>query len=285
MNKVIERRMIVPNLHLLTVEAPDVARKVRPGQFVIVRPHDEGERIPLSTADWDAEKGTVSTVFMEVGASTSRLALLKPGDTIPTCVGPLGNPTEIANFGTVLCIGGCYGIGSIYPVCRELKKAGNRVLTVMEGRSSYLLYWQKELAAASSRIFTVTRDGSLGAKGHVGRIVDFIKEQPKIPDRVIVNGCTFLMARVSEMTRAFGIPTLVNLNPIMIDGTGMCGVCRVTVAGHTRFACVDGPEFSGHDVDWKEFLARRKAYMEEEVLFTRRSAPAGAIHREGKCQS
>jgi ferredoxin--NADP+ reductase len=285
MNKVIERRMIVPNLHLLTLEAPDVARKVRPGQFMIVRPHDEGERVPLSIADWDAEKGTVSTVFMEVGVSTGRLALLKPGDTIPTCVGPLGNPTEIANFDTVLCIGGCYGIGSIYPVCRELKKAGNRVLTVMEARSSYLIYWQKELAAVSSRIFTVTRDGSLGAKGHVERIVDFIKEQPKIPDRAIVNGCTFLMAQVSEMTRALGIPTIVNLNPIMIDGTGMCGVCRVTVAGHTRFACVDGPEFSGHDVDWKEFLARRKAYMEEEVLFTRRSAPVGPIHQEGKCHS
>ena len=285
MNKVIERRMIVPNLHLLTVEAPDVARKVRPGQFVIVRPHDEGERVPLSIADWDAGKGTVSTVFMEVGASTSRLALLNPGDTIPTCVGPLGNPTEIANFGTVLCIGGCYGIGSIYPVCRELKKAGNRVLTVVEARSSYLIYWLKELAAASSRIFTVTRDGSLGTKGHVERIIDFIKEQPKVPDRAIVNGCTFLMARVSEVTRALGIPTIVNLNPIMIDGTGMCGVCRVTVAGHTRFACVDGPEFSGHDVDWKEFLARRKAYMEEEVLFTRRSAPFGPIHQEGKCHS
>ena len=285
MNKVIERRMIVPNLHLLTLEAPDVARKVRPGQFMIVRPHDEGERIPLSVADWDAGQGTVSTVFMEVGASTGRLALLKPGETIPTCVGPLGNPTEIANFGTVLCIAGCYGIGSIYPVCRELKKAGNRVLTVMEARSSYLLYWQKELAAASSRIFTVTRDGSLGAKGHAERIVDFIKEQPKVPDRVIVNGCTFLMARVSEMTRTLGIPTIVNLNPIMIDGTGMCGVCRVTVAGQTRFACVDGPEFMGHDVDWKEFLARRKAYMEEEVLFTRRSAPAEVVHREGKCQS
>ncbi len=285
MNKIIERRMIVPNLHLLTLEAPDVARKVRPGQFMIVRPHDEGERVPLSIADWDAEKGTVTTVFMEVGASTGSLALLKPDDTIPTCVGPLGNPTEIANFGTVLCIGGCYGIGSIYPVARELKKAGNRVLTVIEARSSYLIYWQKELAAASSRIFTVTRDGSLGAKGHVERIIDFIKEQPKMPDRAIVNGCTFLMARVSEVTKALGIPTIVNLNPIMIDGTGMCGVCRVTVAGHTRFACVDGPEFSGHDVDWKEFLARRKAYMEEEVLFTRKSAPVEPIHQEGKCHS
>jgi ferredoxin--NADP+ reductase len=285
MNRVIERRMIVPNLHLLTLEAPDTARKVKPGQFVIVRAHDEGERIPLSVADWDVESGTVSTVFMEVGASTGRLALLAPGDVVPTCVGPLGNPTEIANFGTVLCIGGCYGIGSIYPVCRALKKAGNRVLAVIEARSSYLIYWQKEIAAASSGIRAVTRDGSLGAKGHVDRIIDFVKEQPKIPDRIIVNGCTFLMARVSEASKALGIPTFVNLNPIMIDGTGMCGVCRVTVAGHTRFACVDGPEFSGHDVDWKEFLARRKAYLEEETLLTRRSASYAATHGEGKCGS
>ena len=141
MNRVIERRMIVPNLHLLTLEAPDTARKVKPGQFVIVRSHDEGERIPLSVADWDVESGTVSTVFMEVGASTGRLALLAPGDVVPTCVGPLGNPTEIANFGTVLCIGGCYGIGSIYPVCRALKKAGNRVLDRYRGEKllPYLL--------------------------------------------------------------------------------------------------------------------------------------------------
>jgi ferredoxin--NADP+ reductase len=285
MNKVIERKMIVPNLHLLTMEAPEVARKIRPGQFVIVRPHDEGERIPLTAADWDAEKGTVSCVFMEVGASTGRLALLKAGDSVPTCVGPLGNATEIANYGTVLCVGGCYGIGSIYPVCRELKRAGNRVLTVLEARSSYLLYWLKEIAQASSQLFNVTRDGSLGAKGHAGKIIDIVKEQRKLPDRVIVNGCTFLMARVSEATRSLGIPTFVNLNPIMIDGTGMCGVCRVTVAGRTRFACVDGPEFNGHDIDWKEFLARRKAYMEEEVLLTRRSAPAEPVHREGKCHS
>jgi ferredoxin--NADP+ reductase len=285
MNRVIERRMVVPNLHLLTLEAPEIARKVRPGQFVIVRPHDEGERIPLSVADWDAGKGTLSVVFMEVGASTGALARLKAGDSLPTCVGPLGNATEIANFGTVLCVAGCYGIGSIYPVCRELKKAGNRVVTVLEARSSYLIYWQKELSQASSHVVTVTRDGSLGAKGHIGILADLIKDEPRVPDRVIVNGCTFLMARTSEMTRSLGIPTMVNLNPIMIDGTGMCGVCRVTVAGRTRFACVDGPEFSGHEIDWKEFLARRKAYMEEEALFTRGSAPARPVHTEGKCHS
>ncbi|OPY57878.1 MAG: Dihydroorotate dehydrogenase B (NAD(+)), electron transfer subunit [Syntrophorhabdaceae bacterium PtaU1.Bin034] len=286
MNKVLERQMIVPNLHLLTLEAPDIAHKIRPGQFVIVRAEEEGERIPLSVADWDEEKGSVSIVFMEVGASTGALARLSAGDTIPTCVGPLGNATEITNFGTVMCVGGCYGIGSIYPVCNQLKKAGNRVLTVIEARSSFLIYWAKQLAAVSNRIFTITRDGSSGYKGHVSKITDIINSLEKPPDRVIVNGCTFLMNRVSEVTRGLGIPTVVNLNPIMIDGTGMCGVCRVTVGGQTRFACVDGPEFSGHEIDWREFLARRKAYMNEEALFTRKSAPATeAIHKEGKCQS
>jgi ferredoxin--NADP+ reductase len=285
MNKIIERQMIVPNLHLLVVEAPDIARKIKPGQFVIVRPDDNGERLPLSVADWDNDSGTISIVFMEVGASTAALTRLKAGDTIPTCVGPLGNATELANYGTVMCVGGCYGIGSLYPVVRELKNLGNRVITVMEARSSYLLYWASRFVPISSRIFSITRDGSLGLKGHVGKIADIINGLPKPPDRIIVNGCTFLMNRVSEVTRTFGIPTVVNLNPIMIDGTGMCGVCRVTVAGQTKFACVDGPEFSGHDVDWKEFLARRKAYMEEEVLFTRKSAPAAAVHKEGKCHS
>jgi NAD(P)H-flavin reductase len=285
MNKVIDRQMIVPNLHLLTVEAPDIAQKVAPGQFVIVRADDEGERIPLSIADWDKEKGTVTIVFMEVGTSTSALARLKAGDTIPTCVGPLGNATEITNFGSVLCVGGCYGIGSMYPVVRELKKAGNQVMAVLEARSSYLIYWTNKLVPLTKRIFTITRDGSMGYKGHATRIVDIINALPTPPDRVIVNGCTYLMYNVSEMTRSLGIPTVVNLNPIMIDGTGMCGVCRVTVAGQTKFACVDGPEFSGHDVDWKEFLARRKAYMEEEVLFTRKSAPPTPMHKEGKCQS
>ncbi len=285
MNRVIERQMIVPNLHLLTLEAPDVAMKVLPGQFVIVRVGEEGERIPLSIADWDREKGTLSIIFMEVGASTAALGRLKAGDSIPTCVGPLGNATEISNFGTVMCVGGCYGIGSMYPVIRELKRAGNQLLTVLEARSSYLIYWASRMVPLSARIFTITRDGSVGLKGHAGRITDIMNGLSKKPDRVIVNGCTYLMSRVSDVTRGLGIPTVVNLNPIMIDGTGMCGVCRVTVAGQTKFACVDGPEFSGHDVDWKEFLARRKAYMEEELLFTRKSAPPAAVHKEGKCHS
>jgi ferredoxin--NADP+ reductase len=284
MNKVRERTMIVPNMHLLTVEAPEIASKVRPGQFVIVRPDDEGERIPLSVADWDKKEGTVTIVFMEVGASTGALARLKSGDSVATCVGPLGNATEIGEYGTVMCIGGCYGIGSIFPVARELKEKGNTVITVLEARSSYLLYWTQRFVTLTGKTFILTRDGSQGMKGHISRLPDIIHSLPKPPDRIIVNGCTFLMTETAEITRGLGIPTVVNLNPIMIDGTGMCGVCRVTVGGQMRFACVDGPEFNAHEVDWKEFLARRKAYLDEETVFFRHSEPQEPIHKEGKCQ-
>lgn len=285
MNKIIERKMIVPNMHLLEVEAPGIAKKVKPGQFVIVRADDEGERIPLSVADWDKDKGTITIVFMEVGASTGALALLNAGDSVATCVGPLGNQTEIKYYGTVMCIGGCYGIGSMFPVVKELKEAGNKIITVLEARSSYLIYWLNRFVPLSEKIFNVTRDGSLGYKGHISRLPDIINSLPSPPDRIIVNGCTYLMAHTSAVTKDMGIPTVVNLNPIMIDGTGMCGVCRVTVSGNMKFACVDGPEFDGHEVDWKEFLARRKAYMEEEVLFFRRSEPKPKEHKEGKCQA
>ncbi len=285
MNRVVQRTMIVPNMHLLELEAPEIASKIRPGQFIIVRPDEEGERIPLSVADWDKEKGTITIVFMEVGASTGQLACLKAGDTVPTCVGPLGNATEIAPFGTVMLVAGCYGIGSIYPVARELKSRGNKVITILEARSSYLLYWLDKFVGLSEKIFSITRDGSQGFKGHVSRLTEIINSLPKPPDRIVVNGCTYLMAHTSEMTRNTGIPTVVNLNPIMIDGTGMCGVCRVTVKDKMKFACVDGPEFNGHEVDWKEFLARRKQYMDEEALYFRRSEPKPAVHKEVKCQA
>lgn len=281
MKKVIERSMIVPNMHLLVIEAPEIASKVRPGQFVIVRGGDESERIPLSIADYDAEKGTISIVFMEVGASTAVLARLNAGDAVATCVGPLGNATSIDTFGDVLLVGGCYGIGSLYPVAKELKAKGNKVSVVLEARSSYLIYWLNKYVPLVEKVYTITRDGSLGQKGHISRLPDVIHGMPRKPDRIIVNGCTYLMAHTSEVTKDLDIPVVVNLNPIMIDGTGMCGVCRVTVAGQMKFACVDGPEFDGHDIDWKEFLARRKAYVTEEALFFRRSD--AHAHNEGKC--
>jgi len=271
MFKVLEQRMIVPNIHLLRLEAPAVAREAKPGQFVIVRATEDGERIPLSIADWSPEDGTVTIVFMNVGSSTRKLAALKSDTSIPTVVGPLGNPTEIGAYGTVLCVGGCYGIGSIYPVARALKTAGNRVISVIEARSSYLFYWEDRLESVSDRLIHITRDGTKGYRGHVGRLPEIIKSIEEPIHRVIINGCTFLLMRGSEITRPQSIPTVVSLNPIMIDGTGMCGVCRVTVGSVTRFACVHGPDFDGHQVDWAELLQRRKMYITEEVVPLRTS--------------
>jgi len=271
MFKLIENRMIVPNLHLLTLEAPEVARQMEPGQFVIVRADDGGERIPLSVADWDAEAGTVTVVVMNVGSTTDRLASLETGVSVPTVVGPLGKPTEIEKFGTVLCLGGCYGIASIFPIARALKEKGNKVITVIEARSSYLLFWEDKLREVSDKLICITRDGTKGHKGHVGRLTEIIKSSDERVDRMIVNGCTFLLKRGSDMSRPLEIKTIVSLNPIMIDGTGMCGVCRVTVGKTTKFACVHGPDFDGHEVDWTELLQRRKTYMREEVIPLRTS--------------
>ncbi len=272
MYKVIERRMIVPNLHEFTVQAPAVAESVKPGNFIIVRPDQYGERIPLSVADWDRDAGTVTTIFMQVGGSTAMLARLKPGDAIPTFVGPLGKETAIDTFGTVLCVGGCYGIGSIYPIARALKQAGNKVYTLLEARSSFLLYWEDKLAKVSDQAFVITRDGTKGRKGHIDKIPEMMQRAGITPDLVIVNGCTFQMMRVSMVTKPLAWKTIVNMNPIMIDGTGMCGVCRLSVGGKTKFACVDGPDFDGHEIDWEEFLSRRKSYNPEEVDPLRRSS-------------
>ena len=274
MARLVSTRMIVPNMHLLTVEAPTVSREVRPGQFVIVRAEEEGERIPLSISDWDAESGTVSVFVMNVGNTTGRLASLPAGAQVPTLVGPLGNPTVIEEFGTVLCLAGCYGIGSIYPIARELKARGNRVVVAIEARSSYLVYWEDKLRAVADRLYFITRDGSKGLRGHVGRLGEVLRAEEPV-HRVIANGCTFMMKRGVDETRPLGIKTIVSLNPIMIDGTGMCGVCRVTVGSKTRFACVDGPDFDGHEVDWAELLQRRKTYLPEEGVVLRTSRCEG----------
>jgi ferredoxin--NADP+ reductase len=272
MYKVVERRMIVPNMHEFTVLAPAVAESVKPGNFIIVRPDATGERIPLSVADWDREAGTVTSIFMQVGASTAKLARLKPGDAIPTFVGPLGKDSAIDRFGTVLLVGGCYGIGSLYPTARALKEAGNKVITLLEARSSFLLFWEDKLLRVSDKMLVITRDGTKGQKGHVSRIPEMLQRAGIVPDLVIANGCTFQMMQVSRLTKPLGWKTIVSMNPIMIDGTGMCGVCRLSVGGKTKFACVDGPDFNGHEIDWEEFLARRKTYNPEEVDPLRRSS-------------
>lgn len=266
MFRLLENKAIVPNLHLAVFEAPEVAAAAQPGQFVIVRPLQESERIPLTISDWDVQQGTISLVYLVVGKTTAELAALSAGDCAATIAGPLGNPMTLDHIGHVVCIGGCYGIASIYPIARALKALGNRVTIIIEARSSNLFYWQKKLKGVSDRLIEITRDGSRGLSGHVNNLPGILEGLSAPADRVIVNGCNYLMMRVAEETRPLDLCTIVSLNTIMIDGTGMCGVCRCTVAGSTKFACVDGPHFDGHEVDWDEITRRRQAYLGEEVL-------------------
>ncbi len=269
---ILENKMIVPNICMITVDAPEIAGSVKAGQFVIVRAEEEGERIPLTVSDWDVERGTITLVYLLVGKTTQKLSTLTPKDQLATVVGPLGNAMDIDHYGNVLCVGGCYGIASIYPVARALKEKGNRVTILLEGRSSNLFYWQKKLKAVSDEVIVITRDGSQGVQGHIGKLKTILASSTP-PDRVIANGCNYVMMRASQETAPYHIKTIVSLNTLMIDGTGMCGVCRVTVDSSTKFACVDGPHFDGHEVNWDELAKRRKAYLAEEAQVLQSSAP------------
>ncbi len=272
MVKILENRMIVPNMCMITVSAPAIAQSVKAGQFAILRVDEDGERIPLTVSDWDVSQGTITMVYGLVGKTTLRLAALTSQDSLATVVGPLGNPMEIDLFGKVLCIGGCYGNASIYPIAKALKEKGNHVTVMLEARSSYLLFWQKKLKSVSDRLIVITRDASEGMQGHIGNLQTLLAAGAP-PDRVIVNGCNYLMMRAAEETSSMKIKTVVSLNTLMIDGTGMCGVCRVTANSSTKFACVDGPHFDAHEVDWDELAQRRKAYLSEERQTMRSSQP------------
>ncbi len=264
MAKIVKRERLVPNIHLLEVSAPEVADKCRPGQFVMVMPDKRGERIPLTIADWDRKKGTVTSVFMVVGTSTHRLTNLNAGDDLPVYVGPLGKVTEIKKYGNVLCAGGCYGIGAVYPVARALKEAGNRIFTLLDVKADYLLYWEDRFRDISEKFFVSSRDGYYDCKDYIPKVLENVLEEYEV-DRIISIGCTYLMYTCAQTSKPHNIDTIVSLNPIMVDGTGMCGACRVSVGGKNVFACVDGPEFDGHKVDWDELFSRRKSYFDDEI--------------------
>lgn len=265
MAKILKRERLVPNIHLIEVEAPEIVRKCRPGQFVIIMPDEKGERIPLTIADWDDRKNSITSVFLVVGTSTHKLALLQAGDEVPVFVGPLGKPSEIEKFGTVLCAGGCFGIAAVYPIARALKEKGNKVITLLDVKANYLLYWEEKLKAVSDRFTISSRDNYYDCKEYINYSLKSILKKEKNIDRVVSIGCTYLMYTCAEATRSRKIKTMVSLNPIMVDGTGMCGACRVTVGGKTKFACVDGPDFDGHLVDWDELFLRRKSYFDDEI--------------------
>ncbi|NLT94556.1 MAG: sulfide/dihydroorotate dehydrogenase-like FAD/NAD-binding protein [Clostridia bacterium] len=262
MYKIIKKQNIGENMALFEVEAPKIANKAQAGQFVIVRIAEKGERIPLTIADYDREKGTITIIFQEVGCTTKKMRLLEEGQSILDLVGPLGQPTELENYGTVVCIGGGVGIAPIYPIARALKEAGNKVISIIGARNKNLLFWEDKMRAVSDELFITTDDGSVGQKGLVTDVLKQLMEKEKI-DRVWAIGPMIMMKFVCLTTKPANIKTIVSLNPIMVDGTGMCGACRVQVGDETKFACVDGPEFDGHLVDF-DLAMRRLAYYKDE---------------------
>ncbi len=266
MYKIIRAEKLAEDTHLLEIEAPMIAKKVRPGNFVILRIRERGERIPMSVADFNLEKGSIIMVFKVMGKTTGDLSRLKEGDSIANFVGPLGNPTEIGKFGTVVLIGGGVGIPTIYPAAREMKKSGNRVISVIGARNKELLVFEQAIKSVSDEVHVCTDDGSYGHKGFVSDVLKIIIGEGRKIDRVIAVGPLIMMKVVCDVTRKKGIKTIVSLNPVMVDGTGMCGCCRVTVDGKTKFACVEGPEFDGHQVDFENLILRNNRFLEEEEL-------------------
>jgi ferredoxin--NADP+ reductase len=268
--EILQREDLAPVSKLLVVRAPVVARKARAGQFVIVRIDEEGERVPLTVADYDREQGTITLVFQEVGKTTMQMGTLQPGDQFASLTGPLGLPSEIKAYGTVLCVGGGVGIAPMYPIARDLRAAGNTVISIIGARNKDLLFWEDKMRAVSDELVVCTDDGSYGRKALVTIPIKELLESGRHIDHIWAIGPAIMMKFCALTTQPFGVPTVVSLNSIMVDGTGMCGACRVEVGGQTRFVCVDGPEFDAHQVDWDQLLARQRIYPEQEKLAVER---------------
>lgn len=264
MSKIIEKINLSENVVKMVLEAPVIAQKRKAGQFIILKVDEKGERIPLTIVDSDAQAGTITIIFQVVGKTTAVMAKMKAGDTIQDVQGPLGNPTEIENYGRVVCIGGGVGVGVVYPVTAALKKAGNEVISIIGSRTKDLLILEKEMGTISDRLIVATDDGSYGFHGFVSQVLQEMIDKGEKIDRVFAIGPVPMMKVICDVTRPHGIKTIVSLNSIMVDATGMCGSCRVAVAGKTKFACVDGPEFDGHEVDFKMLANRLKMYCDSE---------------------
>ncbi len=276
---ILKKHELVLTVHLMEIAAPRVAKKAMPGQFVILRIDEHGERIPLTIADFDEEAGTITLIFQEIGKTTRQLASLAAGGSIADVAGPLGKPSAIEKFGTVVCVGGGVGIAPIFPIARALLSAGNRVISIIGARSADILFWEDRMNEVSSELHITTDDGTKGHHGFVTEVVQNLLEHGGHDehgerdkhgghrgqiDRVIAIGPPVMMRAVAGVTKPFGIRTVVSLNPIMVDGTGMCGACRVLVGGETKFACVDGPEFDAHEVDFTLLMSRLAMYLPEE---------------------
>lgn len=266
MYRILEKEVLSDVIKSMVIEAPHVARSAKPGQFVIIRINEEGERIPLTIADFDRIKGTVTIVFQEVGKTTMHLGTLNVGDCVATFAGPLGHPSDINSYGRVICIGGGVGIAPVYPIARALKEKGNYVTLILGAKSKGLLFWEEKMKVIADNLIICTDDGSYGRKGVVTEPLKEILSKDNGVSRIWAIGPAVMMKCVSFITQPYGIPTIVSLNPVMIDGTGMCGGCRVIINNESRFVCVDGPEFEAYAVNWDNLLARLQFYKREERL-------------------
>lgn len=264
MFKILKKEEWSPSVFAMEIEAPRVARKAKAGQFIVLRVDEEGERIPLTIADFNRETGAVLIVFQVIGASTMKLAALEAGDAIVDFVGPLGQPSEIEKFGTVVVVGGGIGVAPTYPIARAMKEAGNKVIAIMGAKTKDILIMEEEMKAVTDEVVVTTDDGSYGMKGFVTNAVQALVDRGEKIDQITAIGPVIMMKSVADATRSLGIRTIVSLNPIMVDGTGMCGGCRVQVGDETKFACVDGPEFDGHLVDFKGLMSRQRMYRDLE---------------------
>ncbi|UCF50317.1 MAG: sulfide/dihydroorotate dehydrogenase-like FAD/NAD-binding protein [Thermoplasmatales archaeon] len=264
MYEILEKKILSDTVKLMKVKAPLVAKKAKAGQFIILRIDEKGERIPLTIADYDRKKGTITVIFMEVGKTTKQLGTLKVGDNLLNFVGPLGQPSDIEKYGTVVMVGGGVGIAPLYPIVRELKQMGNYVITILGARNEKLLMLEKEVEEFSDELYITTDDGSKGQKGFVSDVLQKLIDDGQKINMVMAIGPVIMMKVVANVTRPYKIKTLVSLNPIMVDGTGMCGGCRVSVGDETKFACVDGPEFDGHKVDYDNLMLRNRRFVCEE---------------------
>jgi len=266
-----EKQVLSDVTKLMVVEAPQIARKAKAGQFIIVLMDEHGERIPLTIADFDREAGTLTIIFQEVGKSTMQMGAMQVGDSFKTIVGPLGHPTEIENFGTVVCVGGGVGIAPVYPIARALKEAGNHVISIIGARTKDLLLWEDKMRAVSDELIVTTDDGSYGRKTLVTvPLKEILEAQPGKVAKIWAIGPAIMMKFVAATTKPFEVPTIVSLNTIMVDGTGMCGGCRVLMDEGAKFVCVDGPEFDAHKVDWNSLLSRLSYYRSEEQVAVER---------------
>jgi ferredoxin--NADP+ reductase len=269
MYRIVKKKEIAPRTYMILIHAPLIAERARCGQFVVLRIDERGERIPLTIAERYPNGGLIKIIFQEVGLTTRRLRCIPEGGEVVDLVGPLGNPTKVKNFGTVVLVGGGYGAASLEIISREMKAAGNTIISIVGARSSNFLVQVEEIGANSDELYISTDDGTRGEKGFVvaplERIIKF-----RHVDLIIAIGPVPMMKAVADVTRSYGIKTIVSLNPIMVDGTGMCGSCRVSIGGKTMFACVDGPEFDAHTVDFGLLINRLKMYLEEEGIAARR---------------